>query len=162
MGPGGQGRGTYFSDLSANELEYYPLQSRPLTHLNKIIVWSSNDADFPLIQGYEMQFDNLTLKNPPTIYNGSVVQSLQFPIGEYITQIQISTGAGSHSGYGISYLEITSSKGQTLFIGGRKVSPLTYKVPVGWRIVGFHGKANWLYDSRYVMTSLGTICVPVI
>ena len=149
--------GTLFTDLNSANL---PPTPQSLPHLQRISVWSNNDATIRLVQGYEMQFTSGTFKNPSTIYNGSVVQSLQLAIGEYITQIQMSCG----SYYGISSLQILSSKGQSLYAGGSAVgqSTFTYKAPVGWRIVGFHGKANHAYYTHFPMPTLGAICAPLV
>jgi len=148
--------GTYFTDMSKEPLP----ASNGLGQIRKVTVWSNNDSTAPVIQGYEMLFDNVTFKNPPTIYNGNLAQSLQFGSGEYISQIQVSYGG---SVWGVCAIEITTSKGQTLFVGGgSSPSRGTFKAPLGWRIVGFYGMANYYYTNRYLMPRLGAICAPVV
>lgn len=147
--------GTSFTDLIPTNL---PPTPQSLSHLVKILVYSNNDASYPFIQGYEMQFSGRTFKNPPLIWSGVLVQSLQFSSGEYITQIETSCGGD----FGLSSLQITSSKGQSLLAGTVLPNKFTYKAPAGWRVVGFHGMANYPWASRYPMPSLGAICAPIV
>lgn len=147
--------GTSFTDLIPTHLPPTPQSSSQLV---KILVYSNNDASFPFIQGYQMQFNDRTFSNPPSIYNGALVQSLQLSSGEYITQIETSYG----SYYGLASLQIKSSKGQSLFAGTVSTSKFTYKAPAGWGVVGFHGMANYPWNSRYPMPSLGAICAPIV
>lgn len=149
------GVGTYFSDLMIPS--NLPAVSRPLKHLKKISVWSNNDVNKTMIQGYEMQFDDRTFKNPPEIHNDNIMGSLSLALGEYITQIEITF---SWSLYGISSLEIRSSTGRLLFMGKSSAEKTTYKAPIGWRIVGFHGIANW--SANHTMPGIGAICAPVL
>ena len=103
-----------------------------------------------------MVFDDRTFKSVDSIYNGKLVQSLQMAIDEHITEIQLSFGGY----YGVASLRILSSTGQLLSVGGLTSPHFTYRAPVGWKIVGFHGSANRQVGNDYSMPALGAICAP--
>ena len=152
--------GTYFSDLIPHN--NLPVVSRPLKHLKKISVWSNNAVNKTLIQGYEMEFDDRTFRNPPEIHNGNDIGSLSLALGEYITQIETTfiPNIYMYNSYGLSSVEIKSSTGRLLFMGKSSGEKSTYRAPIGWRIVGFHGMANWSND--HAIPSIGAICAPVL
>jgi len=119
----------------------FPASSKELKSLTKITFWTNNDNNAPLVRAYQTQSSRgLTITNPGSVNHGNVAQSLDFETGEYITQMQMSRRSDLTI---ISSIEITTSKGRPLFVGGSSSDRKTFKVPKGWRIAGFYGKANY-------------------
>ncbi|KAL4786806.1 hypothetical protein BJX76DRAFT_354807 [Aspergillus varians] len=153
--------GNRFSDMIAST---FPLTSKTVQHLTKLTIWTNNDANNRLIQGFDTQFNSSqTIRGPPSIYDGYVSHVLDFASDEHISQIQLSRRADL---YGISSLEVTTSKGRIIVAGSVYGDRQTYKAPVGWRIVGFHGasytSAVYLVGAnRYPIPRLGFVCAPV-
>lgn len=160
-GAWGMDLGSPFSDMTASN---FPATSKQVERVTKLTVWTNNDSSSPLIQGFDTQFSGgQTIRGPPSIYNGNVNQSIELGSDEFISQVQLSRRSDLQ---GISSIEVTTSKGRTLFAGGSSSDRTTFKPPLGWRIVGFHGTSitssvyvggSW----RYPIPRLGCIYAPI-
>lgn len=153
--------GSAIHDMSSTD---FPGSSTALGHLMRITVYTNNDVNAPLVQGYQTQFSGgPIIRNPAYITHGNAFLSLDFGTGEHITQVQLSRRSDL---LGISSIEITTSKGRSLFAGGSSADRKTFRAPNGWRIVGFHGRANYNAfvgsANRYPTPKLGVICGPVV
>ncbi|KAL4865217.1 hypothetical protein BDV12DRAFT_200339 [Aspergillus spectabilis] len=154
--------GTRFSNTTAST---FPSTSKQIQHLNRLTIFTNNETNNRLIQGFDTQFNNSqTTRGPPSIYDGYVSHIIDLAADEVINQVQLSRRTDL---YVISSVEVTTSKGRILVAGAVSGDKQVFKAPLGWRIIGFHGasytSAVYLVGAnRYPIPRLGFICAPLV
>jgi hypothetical protein len=154
--------GAMFNDLThANFPETDTLVTT--RHVTKVTVFFNNDNNWPLIAGFDVLWSSgSTVRSPPTVNQGIVGLVLNLSSGEYITHVKLTRRSDL---YGISSVEFGTSKGQVLTAGVPQSESVTYKTPDGYRVVGFHGAANYYVVVggawRYPNPRIGVIWAPL-